>query len=80
MSLKVFIEFVLLKQSHVRLQIFNLLGQKVRSLIERSVAAGEHKTSWDGTDEVGGTLPAGIYFCRLQVGAEVLMQRLVMLK
>jgi len=52
--------------SHVELRLFNLLGAEVRRLVEATQAAGAHKTFWDGRDERGGALPAGIYFYRLE--------------
>jgi hypothetical protein len=52
--------------SHVELRIFNLLGAEVRRLVDGAQAAGTHKTFWEGRDERGGTLPAGIYFYRME--------------
>jgi len=52
--------------SHVELRLFNLLGAEVRRLVEATQAASAHKTFWNGRDERGGALPAGIYFYRLE--------------
>jgi len=51
----------------VRLVLYNLLGQKVRTLVEGVRSPGRHAVRWDGRDEAGHPLPAGIYLCRLQV-------------
>jgi hypothetical protein len=43
-------------QSDVRLEIFNLLGQHVRTLVEGNISAGYHQAVWDGRDDKGQTL------------------------
>ncbi|MCP4412034.1 MAG: T9SS type A sorting domain-containing protein, partial [Gammaproteobacteria bacterium] len=47
------IKFGLIKKSKVRLEIFNILGQKVKTIINTSLAAGTHTAFWDGKNEVG---------------------------
>ena len=46
--------------------VYNSLGQKVRQLEDNIFTAGSYSISWDGRDENGGDLGAGIYFCRIQ--------------
>ncbi len=58
----------LTRQIEPKLEIFNLRGQKVRALQPGSLARGEHELLWDGRDDSGRKLPAGIYFWRLQAG------------
>jgi subtilisin family serine protease len=53
------------KQSHVNLFIYNIIGQKVRILVEGSQSAGSHAVSWDGTDENGQQVASGIYLYQL---------------
>jgi hypothetical protein len=53
--------------SAVSLAIFNILGQKIRTLISQiPMAAGRHKVNWDGTDDFGKPVPAGVYFYTLK--------------
>jgi hypothetical protein len=48
--------------SHVSLRIYNLRGQQIRSLFEGKIAGGRHQMIWDGTNDLGVKVPAGIYF------------------
>lgn len=55
------IEFSLPSRSHVRLSVWNVIGQEVATLVSEEKEAGIHRTVWDA-----GTLPSGIYFSRLE--------------
>jgi hypothetical protein len=55
-------------KSKVRFSIFNLQGQRVRQLINGPVAAGRHAIIFNGQDNYGNRLPAGIYICKLEAG------------
>ena len=50
---------------HVRLEVFNSLGQRVATLVEGERPAGSHTASWDATDARGQAVAAGVYLCRL---------------
>ena len=63
------IPLVLPQQSYVKLEIYNLLGQKIRTLLAQEREAGNYKIPWDGRNEVGNTVPGGVYFCRLHTGS-----------
>jgi hypothetical protein len=65
-SNKTLIPFNLPQQSTVKLVIFNALGNQVTTLYSGARAAGSHQMEWNGTDDAGRRVPAGIYFCRLQ--------------
>lgn len=59
------IRFALPVDSEVRLEVFNLLGQRVALFREGKFLAGEYRVRWDGRDEAGKKVPAGIYFYTL---------------
>jgi flagellar hook assembly protein FlgD len=63
-----------------RLEVFNLLGQTVRTLVDGPVAAGTHTVVWDGRDDVRRELGSGIYLYRLQAGDRVATRAMVLLK
>jgi len=63
----------------VQLSIYNILGQKVRSLERGHLSAGSHRIIWDGKNDAGHLLPSGVYFARLQQSNEVLQIRKMML-
>lgn len=51
----------------VRLEVFDILGQRVAVLWDGELEAGEHRLHWDGRDEKGGMLGSGVYLYRLQL-------------
>lgn len=59
------ISFTLGSSSNVNLDIYNIKGQKVRTLYSGNTAAGEYKFVWDGKDDSGRELGSGLYFNRI---------------
>lgn len=61
------IPFDLPHSSDVALEIYNIMGKKVRTLLADQKPAGHFEVQWDGRDELNQAVASGIYFCRLQV-------------
>ncbi|HXF47854.1 MAG TPA: M6 family metalloprotease domain-containing protein [Verrucomicrobiae bacterium] len=61
------IAYTLEKSGPVELQIFNLLGEKVKTLVSGHQGAGLHQKSWDGRDESGRVVSSGLYLYRLRL-------------
>jgi photosystem II stability/assembly factor-like uncharacterized protein len=59
------IQYTLTKKSRVTLKIYNLLGQKIRTLVDEFRPSGNYIITWDGKGNSGETLASGIYFYRL---------------
>lgn len=74
------LQFNLSHASHVTLDIYNTLGQRVRSLFGGVLAAGTCSRTWDGRDDWGGTLPSGTYYARLRTADHAFTRPLLMLK
>ena len=74
------IEFEIPKRSHISLQVFNILGQRLKTLAHKSYSAGKHSVYWDGTNENGQKLATGVYFLRLQSEEYVETKKLILLK
>jgi hypothetical protein len=74
------ITFDLPRPGPTRLDIFNVLGQKVALVTDRFTAAGRYTVSWDGESDAGTALPSGVYFYRLRSGSVSLVRKLVLLK
>ncbi len=72
---KTTIQFELPSRQVVRLDVYNLLGQKVRQLVNGNLAAGKYTATFDGTD-----LASGAYFYRLQTGERVETKKMLLLK
>ena len=66
--------------AHVRLEIYDLLGQRVRVLVDGALTAGEHWAVWDGRDARGERAASGPYFYRLEIGAFEQTCRLLLLR
>ena len=62
----------------VRLEVFNLLAQRIATLVEEVQPAGFHQARWDGTDAAGRAAAAGVYLYRLQSGPRVATGRMVL--
>jgi hypothetical protein len=59
------IHFTLSRDSQVRLEIFDVAGRLVRTLVDEPRELGEHSATWDGRTQNGATASAGVYFYRL---------------
>ncbi len=59
------IEYELAGMGNAQLVIYNMLGQKVRTLVNEYRSAGQYTQSWDGLDDNGQTVSAGLYLCHL---------------
>ena len=64
---------------HVRLEVFNLMGQRVATLVDGEQSAGFHTTLWDATDAAGQAVAAGVYLYRLSGAGASLTRRLVLI-
>jgi len=59
------IDFRLPATQPITLAVYNVIGQKVRTLVEANLPAGEHSVVWDGRDQGGKMVASGVYFYRL---------------
>jgi len=71
------ISYQLPQASEVTLEVYNMLGQKVRTLVSDRIAAGSHLAVWDGRNDNGAEVGSGIYFYRFHASAvgEITLQR-----
>ena len=63
---------------HVRLEVFNMLGQRLAALVDAERPAGAHTAQWDGTDAAGRAVGAGVYIYRLSSGGITESRRMVL--
>ena len=64
----------------VCLEIYNLGGQRVRTLVHAEQPPGYYQVTWPGTDDPGRPLASGVYLVRMQAGPTVQMQKLLLLR
>lgn len=74
------IKFSVPRTADVRVEVFNVLGQRVQTLINESVQPGQYQVVWDGRDEAGNLLGSGLYFYRLQAQGFQKIKRMLLIK
>jgi len=74
------IDYTIPRPAKVRLDIFNVLGQHVKTLLSESGLAGERTAMWHGDDSNGQPVATGVYFYRLQAGDFIETKKMLLLK
>ncbi len=74
------ISYDLPSASHVKIEVFNVLGQKVITLFDQDQEAGRHYVEWDSRDSDNGRVSSGIYFYRLTTDDFVDTKKMLLLK
>jgi len=73
-------QFTLPKSAHVRIDVFNIVGQKVKTLLDEEMKPGVYVVDWDGKDMSGNPVSSGIYFYKIRAGDFSDTKRMVLLK
>ncbi len=74
------IDYSLPRRSHVRLRVYNILGQETRTLVNEEQSVGAHQIEWDGRDNTGHDAATGVYLYRIEVGDEVTSRKMLLLR
>ena len=74
------IDFKIAKDNYVRLVIYNTLGQEVKTLINGELKSGSYSATWNGKDDLGNEVPAGIYLYRLESGTFNETKKMILMK
>jgi hypothetical protein len=74
------IAYDLLERADVMLTVYNVVGQKVRTLVDRAESAGRHEVAWDGRDDSGEPVSSGIYLYRMTAGDFSQSRKMLLLK
>ena len=64
----------------VRLFLYNLTGQRVRTLVDGERPAGTYSATWDGTDDTGRDVASGVYLCRMETEEYRAVRKLVLIR
>ena len=59
------IRYYVPQTGNMRLAVYDMLGRKVKTLVEGLVSTGTYSIDWDGTDDLGRRASSGIYFCHI---------------
>ncbi len=68
------------KRSPVRLEIYNLVGQRVRTLVHTTLEAGSYAAPWDGRNDEGVSVSSGVYMYRLRAGEFMATQKMLLIR
>jgi len=74
------IKYNLPKTCQVRLQIYNILGQKVRTLVDKFEEAGYKEARWDGKNDLNNSVASGVYFYKIKAEDFVETRKMVLMK
>lgn len=74
------IHYTLPEESEVEIIIYDLVGKKVAIIMKSTQPSGTHSLQWNGTDQQGNLVPAGIYFYQLRAGDFVQTKKMVLMK
>jgi len=74
------IAFDIAKNGHVAIDVYNILGQRVKKLADRVFEAGTHQVEWNGTDDNGKSVGSGVYFYRMTTKEYSGMHKMLLMK
>ncbi len=74
------ISFTLNKASQVKLDVFNILGQHITTLVNEYQTSGNHTVVWNGKDKNNNNLSSGIYFYKLTNGSKTITNKMILMK
>ncbi len=68
------------REGLVQLSIYNVMGQKVRTLMSRTAQAGNHSVRWDGKNDIGLRVSSGVYVVSLRAGSTEVTHRMTLMR
>ena len=74
------IKFEIPADGYVELTVYDVSGREVRTLAQRSFAAGPHAVPWDGRNSAGVEVSSGVYFYKLTVAGNTQLRKMVMIR
>jgi len=74
------IRYDVAKSGRVRLTLYGLTGQRIRTLVDGERYAGRYSVVWDGRDDAGRDVASGVYLCRMEGGDYIAVRKLVLVR
>jgi hypothetical protein len=68
------------RDQRVRVDVFDVNGRRVRTLVDQQLTPGEYESTWDGRDTGGGRAASGVYFVRMVAGDVDQSRKIILLK
>jgi flagellar hook assembly protein FlgD len=64
----------------VRIEVYDVLGRRIRTLVDERRRAGPHRTVWRGRNALGRKVASGVYFLRLRAGETTATRKVVIVR
>jgi hypothetical protein len=77
---QVTVSFAVPKPGRVDVSIYDVAGRRVRALDNRRLVAGTHRLTWNGLNDAGEEVSAGMYFCRVSTGDQTEVKKIVLVR
>jgi len=74
------IKFGLPRSSHVEIEVYNIAGQRIKTLVNANLEAGYHSVYWNGRNDAGQRVANGVYVYRMNSGSFQATKKLLILK
>ena len=74
------IGFQLPEASDVQLVVYNILGQKIKTIVDQKLEAGIYSAVWDGTNDNGQPVSSGVYYYQLNSGKTSMTRKMLLMK
>jgi len=74
------IRFQITEPGNMSVKIYNIIGQKIKTLVNEDREIGSYKISWDGRDDMGRNVSSGVYFIRLQTKNNIYTRKLLLVR
>tara|TARA_B110000116_G_C16336569_1_gene359141 strand:- start:136 stop:531 length:396 start_codon:yes stop_codon:yes gene_type:complete len=74
------ITYDLVNASDVKLEIYDLMGRKINTLVDQIQNAGHYSIIWNANDQAGNQVSAGVYLFRLQADKQTLTRKMILMK
>jgi len=65
---------------HIKVEIFDIMGRKVKSLLNENQYPGSYSIHWDATDQKGTVCTTGIYFCSFTIENKKFVKKMILLR
>jgi len=74
------IQYKVIRAGKVKVDVYNIKGQHIKSILEETKSSGSYQLTWDGKDKAGNKVAPGIYFMRLEADGKALTKKMLKLK
>jgi hypothetical protein len=74
------IKFSLNTTERTLIEVYNIKGEKVKTLVDENLSAGQHSIIWNGTDDAGKSVSSGVYFYKIYATDYTSVKKMILLK